>query len=144
VPVGACLSGGIDSSAIVSVISKEFNLPNLNTYSAIYNKGERGDESDFIELYNGIVNNMHFVTPTYKSLLEDVDDYVACMQEPIPGTSAYAEYKVYELAKKSTTVILNGQGADEALAGYIYFFGFYFKELFTQFKWGKLIRESIN
>ena len=144
VPVGACLSGGLDSSAIVSTIIKNFEKADLNTFSAIYEKGDKGDESEFINIYNGLVKNMHFTKPDYIDLLKNLDAYITALEEPIPGTSEYAEFKVYQMAKDYTTVILNGQGADEALAGYLYFAGFYYKELFKKLRWKKLLSEIYN
>lgn len=141
VPVGSCLSGGLDSSAIVSMILKYHPIPGLNTFSAVYKKGQRGDESDFIELYEGQLKNIHFTRPTADSFLDDIDKFVSSLQEPVPGTSAYAEYKVYELAKQYVTVILNGQGADEEMAGYLYFAGFYYRELFMKLHWFKMLSE---
>jgi asparagine synthase (glutamine-hydrolysing) len=144
VPVGACLSGGLDSSAIVSTILKYFNTSDFNTFSAVYNKGERGDESAYINYYKPLIQKMHFTHPTSDDFLNAIDNFIEALQEPVPGTSAFAEYKVYELAKKHVTVILNGQGADEALAGYIYFAGFYYKELFKSFRWWKLLKEMLS
>lgn len=141
VPVGACLSGGLDSSSIVSIILKYFNKPDLHTFSAIYEKGMRGDESLFIEEYNTKIYNMHFTKPTANSFYNDINRFVEALVEPVPGTSEYAEFKVMELAKKNCTVLLNGQGVDEILAGYLYFFGFFYKELFYKFRFIKLLHE---
>ncbi|MBL7909540.1 MAG: asparagine synthase (glutamine-hydrolyzing) [Bacteroidia bacterium] len=136
VPVGVCLSGGLDSSSIVSVILNENKNKELNTFSAVYNKGQIGDESEYINEFKPIVKNMFFTMPESEDLQKDVFDFVKVQAEPIPSTSAYAEYKVMELAKGKIGVLLSGQGADESLAGYHYFFGFYFKDLLMH---GKLI-----
>jgi asparagine synthase (glutamine-hydrolysing) len=142
VPVGVCLSGGIDSSSIVSVLLKDYSFNELNTFSAVYGKGKRGDESSFIDEYRGIVKNMHFTTPTADTLYNDLDCFIRAHSEPIPSTSPYAQYKVMEAAKNHVVVTLDGQGADEELAGYHYFFGFFFKELLNKFNLTKLISES--
>ena len=131
VPVGVCLSGGLDSSTIVSIISKRLNIEDINSFSAVYGKGKKGDESEFIDEMSLFLKNMHYTTPTAQSLFNDIDDMVKLLDEPVPTTSIYAQYKVMELAKKYVTVTLDGQGADEQLAGYPYFYGFYFKELLT-------------
>lgn len=141
VPVGACLSGGLDSSTIVSLILKYFDKPFIHTFSAVYEKGMKEDESYFIEEFNDLVRNMHFTKPTAGSLLNEINTFVEAMVEPIPGTSEYAEFKVMELAKKHCTVILNGQGADEEMAGYLVFFGYFFKELFFKYGFLTLLRE---
>ena len=141
VAVGAALSGGLDSSAIVSLVKKFHKKNDLHTFSAIYGKGEKGDESEFIDLYKGTITDMNFVKPTADSLFSDLDNFIAALSEPVPGTSEYAEYKVMESAHEHVTVLLNGQGADEQMGGYLYFSGFLYKELFKSLKWLTILRE---
>lgn len=144
VPVGACLSGGLDSSTIVSTIIKRFGITNISTFSAVYNRGDSGDESSFIDEYKDVVRRMYFVQPSAQSLLSDLDHFIETMQEPVPSTSAYAEYKVFQLAKNHVKVILNGQGPDELLAGYYYMLGFYYKQLLREFRLPELLQEVIG
>ena len=141
VPIGVCLSGGLDSSTITSIISKEFKNNEIPTFSAVYNKGEYGDESDFINLYREELQNMHFITPDSSMLLSNLEHFIRIHAEPIPSTSPFAQYCIMSLAKKYVRVTIDGQGADEALAGYHYFFGFYFKELLKQAKLRRLFKE---
>lgn len=141
VPVGACLSGGLDSSSIVSVITKCFSKNDLHTFSAVYNEKFSGNEMEYILEYQDIIDRIHFSHPTADSLFMDLDNFVETLVEPVPNTSEYAEYKVMELAKQYCTVILNGQGADEQLAGYYYFAGYYYHELFNQLHLLRLIKE---
>ena len=61
VPMSICLSGGLDSSSIVSLILERHGM-NLSTFSAVYNKGQYGDESEFIKEYAGRVNKMFYNT----------------------------------------------------------------------------------
>jgi asparagine synthase (glutamine-hydrolysing) len=84
---------------------------------------------------------MHYTSPNGETLLQDLKEFVKAHGEPIPSTSPYAQYKVMELAKNNVVVTLDGQGADEALAGYHYFFGFFFKDLWRQAKVGNLANE---
>jgi asparagine synthase (glutamine-hydrolysing) len=141
VPVGVCLSGGLDSSAIVSTLIKEFGKTDLNTFSAVYEKGQFGDETEFIKIYEKWLKNMFYITPSKDSLRKDIEKFVTIHAEPIPSTSPYAQYKVMELAKGKVVVTLDGQGADEMLAGYHYFFGFYFKDLLRNFRFARLSKE---
>ncbi len=141
VPVGVCLSGGLDSSSIVSLILKDHNKNDINTFSAVYGAGKRGDESEFISEYDNQLNNMHFTHPTHDTLFADIPKLVNAHAEPVPDTSIYAQYKVMELAKQHVVVTLDGQGADEQLAGYHYFFGFYFKQLLQELSIQKLCSE---
>lgn len=144
VPVGTCLSGGLDSSAITSLILLNKKREELHSFSAVYKKGQKGDESEYIAEYNNTNLNQHFTYPTSSSLIEDMQKFITSLTEPVPTTSGYAEYKVMELAKNHCTVILNGQGADEILAGYHYFYGYYFQDLLKEFKWGKLVNELFH
>ena len=149
VPVGVCLSGGLDSSSIVSVLLKDYDKRDLATFSAVYSRGETGDESEFIDSFRGAMpwggsplNNMFFTTPSAETLLKDLNDFARAHAEPIPSTSPYAQFKVMELAKKNVVVTLDGQGADEELAGYHYFFGFLFKDLLRRVQLSRLLLES--
>jgi asparagine synthase (glutamine-hydrolysing) len=143
VPVGICFSGGLDSSSILSVIYKNLGKTDINTFSAVYAKNEYGDESEYINLYRDEVKNMHFISPSASTLFKDLTDFTKSHAEPIPSTSPYAQFKVMELAKATVKVTLDGQGADEQLGGYHYFFGIYFKELLLKGRWGKLVSEII-
>ncbi len=142
VPVGVCLSGGLDSSSITSVLLKNYGKNDLNTFSAVYGKGNSADESEFIDEYKLLLKNMYFTSPSADTLFNDMDKFIKLHGEPIPSTSPYAQYKVMELAKNSVVVTLDGQGADELLAGYHYFYGFYFKDLLKQYRLKKLFKES--
>lgn len=141
VPVGVCLSGGLDSSSIISTLLWNFGRNDINTFSAVYEKGQTGDESEFINEFRPYIQKMNFVTPTADSLYQDLAGFVGTHAEPFPTTSIYAHYKVMELAQKHVVVTLDGQGADEEMGGYPYFFGFYYKELIRQFRFLKLSKE---
>jgi asparagine synthase (glutamine-hydrolysing) len=143
VPVGVCLSGGLDSSAITSIIAGELQHPEINAFSAVYDKGVKADESAFIDLYKGILPNMYKITPTAESLFADLNNFVRIHAEPIPSTGPYAQYVVMKLAHEHVTVTLDGQGADEQLGGYHYFYGFYFKDLLKKFKLFTLLKECL-
>jgi len=141
VPVGVCLSGGLDSSSIVSVLLKDFEKKDLNTFSAVYDKGQYGDETEYIYEYKNLIKNMFFTKPNADSLADDLSQFVKAHGEPISSTSPYAQYKVMKLAHGKVVVTLDGQGADEELAGYHYFFGFYFKDLLIHGQIARLCSE---
>ena len=141
VPVGICLSGGFDSSGVTSVILNGFGEQGLHTFSAVYGAGKFGDERPYIDLYKPLLQNLHYVHPDEKTLVDDFDAFMDCHFEPVSGLSIYSQYKVLKDASRFVTVLLDGQGADEQLGGYHYFFGSYFKELLLYFKWITLLRE---
>ena len=144
VPVGVCLSGGLDSSSITSILLKDHNKKDLKTFSAVYGVDQYGDESVFIDEYRNQIELMHFITPSAETLLNDIPSFVRTHGEPVPSTSPYAHYKVMELAKNNVVVTLDGQGADESLAGYHYFFGYHFKDLLLNFKLFQFTSELTN
>ena len=142
VPIGVCLSGGLDSSSIVSVLFNDYKMNELKTFSAVYGADIEGDESKFINLFTPLINNMFFTSPSAASFAGDIQKFIKIHAEPVPATSPYAQYKVMELASKHVVVTLDGQGADESLAGYHYFFGFYFKDLLKRYSLFKLFKEQ--
>jgi asparagine synthase (glutamine-hydrolysing) len=141
VPVGTCLSGGIDSSAITSLVLRNRQNIDLHSFSAVYGKGQKGDESEYIAEYKDKNIRIHYTYPTDDSLLDDLGRFISSQSEPVPTTSIYAEFKVMELAKEYCTVLLNGQGADEMMAGYHYFYGYFFRDLIKAGSWGKFLNE---
>ena len=144
VPVGTCLSGGLDSSAITSLVLNNKQDVDLHSFSAVYNKGQKGDESEYIAEFKEKNLKIHYTYPTDYSLLDDLNNFILSLSEPVSTTSIYAEYKVMELAKNHCTVLLNGQGADELMAGYHYFYGYYFRDLINANSWGKLLNETFQ
>lgn len=143
VPVGVCLSGGLDSSSITSLLLRDFHKKDLNAFSAVYGRGQTGDESEYINEYKGQLNHIHFTTPTARTLLNDLLDFVRIQAEPVPSLGPYAQYKVMQKAKGNVVVTLDGQGADEELAGYHYFFSFFFKDLFRERQYHTLLKEMV-
>jgi asparagine synthase (glutamine-hydrolysing) len=144
VPIGVCLSGGLDSSSIVSILLNEYKKNDLHTFSAVYKKGQNGDETEYINEFVPLLTKMFFTSPDEMSLREDLSEFVKAHGEPISSTSPYAQYKVMKLAQGEVVVTLDGQGADEELAGYHYFFGFYFKDLLTHGQINRFISEIFH
>ena len=141
VPVGVSLSGGIDSSSITSVVTSDLGRKDINTFSSIYGQRYSADESDFIDCYREDIENMHFTMPNSDSFLSDMEDFIFTQSEPVSTLGPYAQYKVMELANGKVKVTLDGQGADEQLAGYHYFISTYFIELFKKGKYFLLGKE---
>ena len=119
VPLGFALSGGIDSSAIVSTVRYlEPDLP-LHTFSYIADNESISEEIWIDQLNNKLNAIPHKVKVNEKEMQLDLDEMLLRQGEPFSSTSIYAQYRVFKLAKESgVTVTLEGQGADELLAGY--------------------------
>src|SRR5690606_14553718 len=124
VPLGATLSGGVDSSAIVCAMRHlEPDLP-LHTFSFIA-RNDRRSEAIWVDRINEHVGAIpHKVVADASDLASDLERLIALQGEPFMSTSVYAQYRVYKLAREEgITVTLEGQGADEMLAGYVGFPG---------------------
>ncbi len=136
VPVGAALSGGIDSSAIVCAI--RFLQPKIKlhtfTYVASHESISEEKWADIVGQYVGAV--MHKVSATPTELVENLDQLIMCQGEPFASTSIYAQHKVFQKAGEvGIKVMLDGQGADEIFGGYSAYAGARFASLVTQFNW---------
>ena len=136
VPVGSSLSGGVDSSS-VSVIANSFQHSGINhsCFTAIF-PGFEKDELAYAQQITAGNGFEHFTVDVKEGgLLQDWDKICYYQEEPFGSASIYAQYKVYELAKQhNTTVLLDGQGADETLAGYHKYYKWYWQELFRNRK----------
>ncbi|NMB79539.1 MAG: asparagine synthase, partial [Methanomicrobiales archaeon] len=80
--------------------------------------------------------------PEPEQLRNDIDHLIWIQDEPFGSLSIYAQYCVMRLAKERVKVVLDGQGADELLAGYIAYQGSYLRGLVGSFQWGAALRES--
>ncbi len=145
VPVGTSLSGGIDSSIVVSIIS-ELNKEKTfrqKTFSARF-PGFEKDEGKYMDiLLSRVKADPHFVTPGAQDLIDRIDKIFYHQEEPFLSSSIVAQYEVMRLARQNNvTVLLDGQGADEVFAGYPYYFRYYFEELFLKNK--KAYKEQLN
>ena len=122
VPVGSSLSGGLDSSSVVSQVSVLGAAAGQLAFTAAMDDPAM-DESRYARL---VVERAgvhgHSVTPTAEALVEEFDRLFYHQEEPFPSTSIFASYLVQRLARDhGVTVLLDGQGADEFLAGYAHY-----------------------
>lgn len=146
VPVGTCLSGGLDSSAIVCTMRAQLGDgagARQNTFSA-YSDVARFDERRFIEdVVRHTGATPHHLIPDPTRLLSELDDLVWQQDEPFGSTSIYAQWCVYRQARaQGVVVLLDGQGADEALGGYHGYFGPHLAGLLAQGRLPTFARES--
>ena len=136
VHVGTSLSGGLDSSSIITTLH---SLPTpdyrLSTFTSVF-PGFEKDEFSFAKLIANKFHLQHFTTtPDADTLQNDLEKLFYYQEEPFSSSSIYAQYKVYELAKQhGIKVLLDGQGADETLAGYHKYYKWYWQELFRKRK----------
>lgn len=128
VAVGSCLSGGLDSSSIVCVANRLLResggAPMQKTFSAL-SDSPRYDERRYAEeVVRATGVSAATVTPSPEGLFEELDAIAWHQDEPFGSTSIYAQWEVFRLAAaRGVKVMLDGQGADEALGGYPVFHG---------------------
>ena len=105
--------------------------------------GFERDESYYIDKFVGKMGiNNKKISPTINDLLDDIENFIYYQEEPTRSTSQYSQYCVMKLARKNNfKVLLDGQGSDEILAGYHYFYGYYFLELLKKMKLITLLKE---
>jgi asparagine synthase (glutamine-hydrolysing) len=129
VPVGSCLSGGIDSSAIVYAMRNLNNQAEIKTFSMVF-PGRKIDESSYVdEVVKDTKVEPHRISPSPEDLLKDLNDLIWTQEEPFRTPSIYGQYKVMELAHKNgMKVLLDGQGSDELFAGYFIYYKYYLFE----------------
>ncbi len=136
VPVGTCLSGGLDSSTITVLINNMIRSENIssvgdrqNTFSACYSD-TRFDESEYMDcVINASGVTAHKAYPQPEDIVPDLEKLIYMQDEPFNSLSVYSQYRVMKLAGKHVKVILDGQGADEQLAGYLGYQAAYIKSL---------------
>lgn len=141
VPVGICLSGGLDSSSVTSTVLKDFQRRDVFTFSAVYGNGIRGDESGFIDLYKNDLKNMHLIKPDETTLVADFGSLMDCHFEPFGSLSIYSQFRIMKELSQHVKVALDGQGADEQLGGYHNFFSSNFRGLMQQLKLRQMLWE---
>ncbi|HTX88741.1 MAG TPA: asparagine synthase (glutamine-hydrolyzing), partial [Bacteroidales bacterium] len=144
VPVGSCLSGGLDSSAIVAFAASRPEVSHFATFTARYDQPAI-DESRFagmvVARYPRIED--HYTTPSAEGFWKDWEKLIWHQDFPFHSTSMYAQWEVMKLAGgHRIKVLLDGQGSDEILGGYDTFVGQYLYDFLKKGKLGRLYRES--
>lgn len=117
VPVGTCLSGGLDSSGVVS-LSTKLNVKGLNTFSAVWQDKEC-DESTYIDTVNSEFNCIgNKIEPSVDEFERVFNDLCYFQELPTEGPGLYPQWYVMKKAKGIVKVLLDGQGGDEVFGGY--------------------------
>lgn len=146
VPIGSCLSGGLDSSAIVcianSILKEEKDNVEQYTITSCFTD-EKYDEQKYADAVTEKTGTISYkIYPDIDKFFKEIDKIVWHMDEPFISMSMFAQWNIFREAKrKGLKVMLDGQGADEQLAGYTSFYNALFYDLLKKGKVKRLFRE---
>lgn len=117
VPVGAFLSGGLDSSIVVGLMNKIITSKSLNTFTVAYNQGYSEKEyAQFVADRFRTQHHVFYLEP--ENFLSSIETLVKYAEEPIVEPAAISLYHISRLASEHATVLLSGEGSDEVFGGY--------------------------
>ncbi|MCC7487976.1 MAG: asparagine synthase (glutamine-hydrolyzing) [Burkholderiales bacterium] len=118
VPLGAHLSGGLDSSAVAAAAARRIGT-RAQAFHGRFAEGSRYDESGYARIAASATGcELHEVTITAREFVEDMPRIVRALDEPVAGPGVFPQYRVSRLARSHVKVVLGGQGGDEIFGGY--------------------------
>jgi len=133
VPIGAFLSGGIDSTIITGIMSKISNRP-IETFTIGYKNNKRYDESDRAEKSALLHQANHHVNYLeFSDVVDEIDCIVSNIDEPFADSSLIPTYMVSKYAKEHVKVVLTGDAGDELFAGYDKYLKNYYVQKYNKF-----------
>lgn len=132
VPVGVFLSGGVDSSALVSVASEQTGVP-LRTFTVVFDGKVGAEDADFARLVASQYGTVHTEIPfAPQDAMHALDDLLSTLDEPLSDSAILPSYVLSNGAKaRGIKVLLSGAGGDEAFCGY----GRHFPATFPTPRW---------
>lgn len=152
VPVGSCLSGGLDSSAVVCAASRllgdgRARTPTARqwTFTSCFDDPRFDERTYATEVVKVAGAEAHHTFPTASGLLADLPALLHHQEEPFAGTSVYAQWCLMrDIHRSGLKVVLDGQGGDELLLGYPTFYVFFLQELARRRQYGLLGQEAVS
>jgi asparagine synthase (glutamine-hydrolysing) len=118
VPVGAYLSGGLDSST-VTVLAAEHSQQSLQTFSGAFREGPEYDETAYARaVADSVGSKMHVIMPNEQEFIDTIPKLAYSMDEPAAGPGLFPQFMVSKLAAENVKVCLGGHGGDEIFGGY--------------------------
>lgn len=129
VPVGAYLSGGIDSSIIASFASKSQKGDDFKSFTGKFALGDLYDESQYARALTEMRNmQLYEVNITSSDFIDSIRKIIYHLDYPVAGPGSFPQYHVSKLAAKHRKVVLGGQGGDEIFGGYTRYLIAYFEQ----------------
>ncbi|MEN9743914.1 MAG: asparagine synthase [Bacteroidota bacterium] len=147
VPIGICLSGGLDSSTLLALSEQilkktdRLNAAELLAFTAV-NDSPLDERKWAEQMIQKSEANWIQKEVTAKDFIASIQQIIYHQDIPILSASTYAQSAVMQaVSEKNIKIVLDGQGGDELFAGYQVFYPTYFKELFWKGKWARLQKE---
>ncbi len=129
VPIGAYVSGGIDSSIVAAVASKFQPGKKMQAFNGMFSVGELYDETKYARSLTDMHGmDLHQVDITSRDFLDTIDKIIYHLDYPVAGPGSFPQYHVSKLAAKHRKVVLGGQGGDEIFGGYTRYLIAYFEQ----------------
>lgn len=149
VEVGSCLSGGLDSSSLVCLMHQQLEEEGKGDIQRTFSSHFQEKEANELKYMQMVIQstgiNAHFTYPTVDELLQDIEHLAWHQDEPFGSTSIFAQWSVFKLVHQNKVkVMLDGQGADELMAGYITLTNYYLKELYSNRNYLTLAWETLR
>lgn len=118
VPVGAYLSGGLDSSTVATLAARAYGN-GFHCFTGRFAESAEYDESEYARIVaKQAGGTLHVITPTAADFVSRMPSIIYALDEPVAGPGVFPQFMVSELAKQHVTVVLGGQGGDEVFGGY--------------------------
>jgi asparagine synthase (glutamine-hydrolysing) len=149
VPVGTSLSGGLDSASIVAMTDTIVGASNStygrHAFTAVFPGFEKNEKYFADTVARQYKLHHHTVQPVLEGLMDDWDTVCYHQEQPFGSASIYAQFKVMQCAaEQGVTVLIDGQGADEMLAGYPKYIHWYLQEQIMRLRWGFAMQERVR
>lgn len=128
VPLGAHLSGGLDSSAVSGIAASLLNQP-IHTFSGGFKEASEYNETHYAGVVAKKIHSEHHeVFPTELDFVETLPHLIYHLDEPAAGPGVFPSYFVSQMASRHVKVVLGGQGGDEVFGGYTRYLIAYLEE----------------
>lgn len=143
VPVGISLSGGLDSSSIFAVASRNSN-DRICVFSSYFEEGNRYDERFYFnKVTDAYSAEKYLIRPDKNDLLATMLKIIWHLEEPPLAHGVYSRWRIMELANQHVKVLLGGQGGDEIFAGYENYYWYFLRDCLAQRNYLRFCRELL-
>jgi len=129
VPVGAYLSGGLDSSLMTALARRNQKNGDFEAFTGKFSISKEYDESNYAKIVSSANSvNLNEIDITASDFIKNIRKIIYHLDYPVAGPGSFPQFMVSELAAKKLKVVLGGQGGDEIFGGYVRYLLAYFEQ----------------